>query len=367
MKKLINIILIAIILLFAASCTDENDLKNNYSSNPFNYKSLNDSHKKFYEYEINNYKEEEMIQIIERFDSLINYGKTPLSNYNINQAVFAMEMFFNYAIVDKQENFDTSINYEQKIFQFTVDLNEDNTINPIQLRTKYRDFLNNILSSMGNKYIQFSDFYVEEKTNSSIKFGLYIPQYNRKTYIHRHQNYVKKVKPLNSNISVGGTITYWGWRIHRHEQEFNVYYSTIEFVPGLYTELYAYWVDDIRISSLGNSSYNKRYSDDTIMFIDSPVYDDTIIPRTYDFLYQYVDYIINNFTQGGDLRNKIVLNYNPVYDWDSTGSQYYTGNNDLISHFMLLQMIMMGKIIDPFNSQYYNQMNAAVSRLEYIR
>ena len=31
-----------------------------------------------------------------------------------------------------------------------------NTINPIQLRTKYRDFLNNILSSMGNKYIQFS-------------------------------------------------------------------------------------------------------------------------------------------------------------------------------------------------------------------
>ena len=66
------------------------------------------------------------------------------------------------------------INYEQKIFQFTVDLNEDNTINPIQLRTKYRDFLNNILSSMGNKYIQFSDFYVEEKTNSSIKFGLYI-------------------------------------------------------------------------------------------------------------------------------------------------------------------------------------------------
>ena len=35
-----------------------------------------------------------MIQIIERFDSFNKLWKNSLSNYNINQAVFAMEMFF---------------------------------------------------------------------------------------------------------------------------------------------------------------------------------------------------------------------------------------------------------------------------------
>ena len=40
---------------------------------------------------------------------------------NINKALLLMETFFNYAIVDKQYTYDTSISYENTVFTFTVD------------------------------------------------------------------------------------------------------------------------------------------------------------------------------------------------------------------------------------------------------
>ncbi|MFA6200570.1 MAG: hypothetical protein WC679_09220 [Bacteroidales bacterium] len=360
MTNIKSFLAIAIIVLFAVACTDENDLGSAYiNSNRLKTNTTNSNYvRKYYQYDSNNYNDEEMIQIIEEFDSLMNYGKTSIANYDIYKSVFAMEMFFNYAIVDKQEVFDTTKSYEHKIFEFTIDLENENTINPIKLREKYHSFLNNVLSSMGNMYLQFSDIYVENITSSSITFRLYIPEFNPILYVNRPHFTVRRVKPLNTVINNINVSSIWGHRIPRHTTEFNVYFYTTEFVQGLYTNTYAASSPDI--TRFAFWSWNRRYSNDTTMYISQSIYQNEIIPKTLIALRDF-----QNQNQG--LAGKVYLDYDPVYDWDYTAPENYTGNNDRVTHFMLLRSFFVGNIIDPFNCSQYNHLCTVVSRLSFIQ
>lgn len=111
------------------------------------------------------------------FTEAINEG-IEMQVLNINKALLLMETFFNYAIVDKQYTYDTSISYENTVFTFTVDLGEEDMIeNPNQLRQNFQAFIEDVRAEMGNKYMQFSDLYVLEKDCNSITFALEMPSF----------------------------------------------------------------------------------------------------------------------------------------------------------------------------------------------
>ncbi|MDD2191360.1 MAG: hypothetical protein PHO12_02285 [Bacteroidales bacterium] len=185
MKQYKYILAIAILAIFAVGCTDEEQITNGHTSNFLNnnkssyqidsmmyYNIENEEafvHNKYCEYEKNSFMDSEMISLINHIDVLLKKNQISKNNYTIKEAVFVMETYFNYAIVDKQKQFDT-ISYEAQNFSFTVDLNSNGVINADELRKKYMLVVQNILSTMGEHFLQYSDLYVTNKTSSSVTF-----------------------------------------------------------------------------------------------------------------------------------------------------------------------------------------------------
>lgn len=185
MKHLRLILAIVIISIFAVGCTDEEQITNGATSSYVNniksgeqidsmmyYNIENEDafvHNKYCEYEQNSFMDSEMISLINHIDALIKNNQISKNNYTIKEAVFVMETYFNYAIVDKQTQFDTS-SYEAQNFSFNVDLNSNGVINADELRQKYMLVIQNILSTMGEHFLQYSDLYVTNKTSSSVTF-----------------------------------------------------------------------------------------------------------------------------------------------------------------------------------------------------
>jgi len=175
MKQIKYILAIAILAIFSVGCTDENEMENN-KTNSINLKSgINEYDSRDHTYEID-YSDEEVFVIMEKFDKMMR-GEAQVNDYSIQEAIFAMEFYYNYAVVDKQIEFDTT-NYEATTFTFSVGLNENGNIDGNELREQFTLFLNNVISSMGNKYLQYSDLYLYDKTNSQITFGLEMASYH---------------------------------------------------------------------------------------------------------------------------------------------------------------------------------------------
>lgn len=95
-----------------------------------------------------------------------------------------MEFYFNYAVVDKQKDYDT-IAYDSRTISFSLDLNKNGKIDVAILKDKYTLFLSNVISSMNNKYLLYSDLYVQDINYNEIIFGLYIPPMSM--HINRNQ------------------------------------------------------------------------------------------------------------------------------------------------------------------------------------
>ncbi|MFA6824483.1 MAG: hypothetical protein WCR38_02610 [Bacteroidales bacterium] len=184
MKNIKKIIFIALIAIFAVACTNEEDYQND---NLIKNKSLMGEEyigftpREHAQYEDNNYSDNEIISIISNFSELVNNEKISEQTYDINKVVFAMETFFNAAIVDKQDKFDKT-SYDAQNFYFTIDRNNEGEINADSLRSKYIFFLRTILEKMGNKFLQFADVYVKDISSSSVTFGLDIPHFNSNFY-----------------------------------------------------------------------------------------------------------------------------------------------------------------------------------------
>ncbi|MDD2489617.1 MAG: hypothetical protein PHD62_09145, partial [Bacteroidales bacterium] len=171
MKRIYKLSIVIVFAVIIASCTDEKDFIDNKPSKA--NKNLEEEliRRPYYQYEQYDISPEELYDDLVEFADAIN-GAREMPTLNINQALLLMETFFNYAIVDKQEIYDTSISYENTVFTFTVDLGEEDMIeNPNQLRQNFQAFIEDVRAEMGNKYMQFSDLYVLEKDYNFITFA----------------------------------------------------------------------------------------------------------------------------------------------------------------------------------------------------
>ncbi|MDD4830482.1 MAG: hypothetical protein PHE13_08255 [Bacteroidales bacterium] len=187
MKNINKLLAILLLAIFAISCTNEEDYQGNNvinENNVINYKNLEFNneytneyiHKGIYEYEQNNFSENDMISIMSRFSNVINNGASPGETYDINKAIFAMETFFNVAIVENQVDFENE-DYEAQKFTTSIELNSEGKIPAELLRDRYITFINNVMSIMGNKFLQYSNIYVDSITSTEITIALEIPKY----------------------------------------------------------------------------------------------------------------------------------------------------------------------------------------------
>ena len=261
MKKIVGIIFIAICGLFMFSCTNESEIEN---TTKYNNKSTENESDEFtprtyHQYEENNYTDDEIISIMTDFCDLINNNEVTTSEYDIKRATFAMETFFNAAIVNKQDKFDTT-SYDKKTFDFSMNFDVNGEINANDLRDKYIPFLNNILLSMGDKFLQLSDIYVKNITSTSITFGLEIPPLSSKfygSYSALHELRSQRVRNINEQYPVNqilsGNTSDWNsytqdqvdeqMRIHSKIDIYNTfilnnqpyYYSFSNYLPSNWT------------------------------------------------------------------------------------------------------------------------------------
>ncbi|MFA5541537.1 MAG: hypothetical protein WC984_07680 [Bacteroidales bacterium] len=210
MNKIINKLFLATVLvaLVLTSCTDEADILDN---KPIKNKKTGEEiiRRPYYEYEQNDYTEEEVITLISDFSTLIKDAQSSVSYFDIPQAVLAMETYFNYAIVDKQTEFDASISYEKQFFSFTVSVDQEIRVDLLELREAYIEFIENILSDMEDRYLQFSDLYVLEIDELSVTFALEMAPYSSDAVDYNELYFREKVvKTVNDIDQILGYTEY---------------------------------------------------------------------------------------------------------------------------------------------------------------
>lgn len=176
MKRIYKLSIVIVFAVILASCTDEKDLLDNKPiKNNKSFTSL--ITRPYPEYEEIDFSAEEVINLVSIFDEAMK-GEMELTSININEAVLAMETYFNYGVVAKQAIEDTTSYYNFTIFQFEVSLDSLGNINGEELINSYTIFLNNLLEQMNGKYLQFSDLFVKSKDEESIMFALELPRFD---------------------------------------------------------------------------------------------------------------------------------------------------------------------------------------------
>lgn len=291
MKNIKKIICIALLAIFAVACTNEDDLKKSDENIIFNNKSLVKIDTMMYEditdedafiinentskYELVNYSDNEMISILNSFDALIKNNNNSMPSYDIAKALFAMETYLNYALINKQTSFDTS-SYSGENFSFTIPLNTDKKINPNELRNAFIDFIGSVLENMGNKYLQYSDLYIENITSSQITFTLSIPPFAYVSVPYQLRGMIVRIPndfpTIPSGVSsdwnlmnegdVDQILRYWS---KKYVNDFYLCLNTINSpLPSLGGNLYANY--------MGSVFYDEYVYQNGMNFVSNPSY-----------------------------------------------------------------------------------------------
>ncbi|MFV0500010.1 MAG: hypothetical protein ACK5MH_00270 [Bacteroidales bacterium] len=209
MNKIINKLFLAtaLVALLLTSCTDEADVLDNKPIK--NKKTLTQPtvERPYPGLEESGLSSEQAIELVSIFDKAMK-GDTIISSIDIKRAVSAMETYFNYGVVAKQEIVDTTTYYTGSNFQFEVNIDAQENINGAELVDAYTVFLNNFLQQMNGKYLQFSDLFVKAVGNGKVMFALEIPSFTEYDRILWEPH---KCKILNSpdgpfDIPYGATI-----------------------------------------------------------------------------------------------------------------------------------------------------------------
>jgi hypothetical protein len=178
MKNINKLLAILLLVIFIVACTNEEEFTDSKNIK-VNNKNLDKSDfspiSPFPEYEQIDITGEQAKVLLINFNKAMN-NQMSMPNMEIKQALLAMEMYFNYAIVDKNKNYDITASYQEQSFEFTVNV-DDNTISGEELKTNFRQFLIGIKDAMSNKFMKFSDLFVSSKTGSIITFKIIIPPY----------------------------------------------------------------------------------------------------------------------------------------------------------------------------------------------
>ena len=171
MKKIKNIFAIAIIAIFALACTNEDDF--NSSSTSFNKKNAIQGkvNRPYPEYEMKDYSDSKTNEMLTSFDQIVNDESAILSDMSIDEALYIMEAYINYGVIDKANSVATESNKENKTFAFTVPIDNGNVLGS-ELKNIFQDFTVNLLTTMRGKALPLSDMYVKEISATSVTFGL---------------------------------------------------------------------------------------------------------------------------------------------------------------------------------------------------
>lgn len=198
MRKAIynSILAAALVALVLTSCTDEADVLDNTPIK--NKKTLTQPtiERPYPGYEETDMSSADVIQLVSDFNNAMS-GESEATTMDITNALLAMETFFNYGVVAKQEIVDTTSYYTGSNFQFEVNLDAQGNIDGAELVDAYTTFLNNFLQQMNGKYLQLSDLFVKAVGNGKVMFALEIPTF---TVYDRIIWEPHKCKILNSSV-----------------------------------------------------------------------------------------------------------------------------------------------------------------------
>ncbi|MDD3171819.1 MAG: hypothetical protein PHO86_05810 [Bacilli bacterium] len=167
MKKINNIIAIAIIAIFAVACTDEND----YGTNQINQKTLVQDGGIYSSYEDKIFTDDQLSALLSEFNNALNDKDVIMPDYDISTALTNMEFHFNYGIVVKMPFNKNAEPYDKLTFSFNVPI-ENNIIKGTALKNAYISFVNGIVRQMEGKNLEISDLYVKDVSSTLVTFEL---------------------------------------------------------------------------------------------------------------------------------------------------------------------------------------------------
>ena len=173
MKNIKKIICIALLAIFAVACTNEEDFNANSSGTTFNKKNAiqGDNNRPYPEYEKKDYSDSETKAMLENFDEVVNDTSATIQDMSIEKALYIMETYINYGVIDKANSVGKESNNENRTFTFTVPIKNGNVIGS-KLKSTFQDFAVNLLTTMRGKILPLSDMYVKEVSSTSVTIGL---------------------------------------------------------------------------------------------------------------------------------------------------------------------------------------------------
>ncbi len=221
MKNIKKILTVTLLVIFAVACTNEDDFNSNSSGATFNKKNAiqGDNKRPYPEYEMKDYSDAETKAMLEDFDKVVNDPSSTISDMPIEKALYIMEAYVNYGVIDKANSVATEPNTEDRTFTFTVPVNNGNVVGG-ELKGKFQDFAVNLLRTMRGKALSLSDMYVKEINSTSVTFGLDILPVPPHPDFFRYPYFFPEFHGANDAISVpAGIESPWGqWYVNGQTQ-----------------------------------------------------------------------------------------------------------------------------------------------------
>lgn len=275
----------ALVALVLTSCTDEADVLDNKPIK--NKKTTEENIRPYPQYEENDFSESDVIDIVNDFDELIKDTNYLDSDFEITHALLAMETYFNYAIVDKQDDYNLELSYNKQTFSFTTPITEAGKINSDTLRQYYLRFVSFVLDSMNYKYLQFSDLYVSSSNDENITFSLDIGPYISNYYDIRC---TKIIRPSGQDFTLPiGVYTDWNL-LNYGDYDYVISNYTRIRVEGVQYDIVTKGISDLISPTLGcayefhtSVFYNPNYTCNDIIYSGDEL--KSIINRAMDNCY----------------------------------------------------------------------------------
>lgn len=218
MKKINNIIAIAIIAIFAVACTNEEDFNSNSSGTTINKKNTiqGNENRPYPEYEMKDYSDGETHEFLAEFNEKVNDQSSTISDMPIEKALYIMETYVNYGVIDKANSVATEPNKENRTFTFTVPIDNGNVIGS-ELKNIFQEFAVNLLTTMRGKILPLSDMYVKEISATSVTFGLDIRLVPPHPDFENFRYFFPEFYGAGDNISIPANIdSPWGqWFVNQ--------------------------------------------------------------------------------------------------------------------------------------------------------
>ncbi len=321
-----------------------------------------------------NYSDKETKTMLEDFDKIVNDPSLIIPDMSIEKALYIMETYINYGVIDQANSVATEPNIENRTFDFTVPIQEGKVLGS-DLKGIFQDFAVNLLTTMRGKAIPLSDMYVKDITPTYVTFGLDImplkipPHQNLRYYFPEFYQSGDEID-VPSNVNSPWTDwfnnehTYWEpWPNPENGNEvteYNVYRYSQKPVHLRYNDgVYFTYYTGIYIpnSEIYFTKQQTRVVDTIFDFYQSPInYDaigikDILIPATLAKLPDVLDFA-RYFINVGE---RVICDYLPALYYESV----YQGNPLPAFHLFIKQITIGYKHIEQPQMRYVSALTIA--------